>query len=690
MPKRSSKKSADGRGAAPRFAAVAQVAPSRPDRDWLRGLLLLLGVIVAYSPVWWAGYVWDDDLYVTANPVIVGPLGLKEIWTTKDADICPLTITSFWVEHALWGLRPLPYHLVNVLLHGLSAIVLWRVLRLLQIPGAFLGAALWALHPVLVESVAWIAELKNTQSTFFYLLSILFFTKSLKPADSSESTAGFYYYGLTLLFAAMAMASKSSTVILPLVLGLCAWWIKGRWEWRTAARMGPILLMSLAAGLLSVWTVSLHSTHWNRSWPERVITAGDAIWFYLGKLFWPQPLMTIYPRWEVDAHQALAYLPLLAVAIVLIVFWLRRETWARPWFFCSAYFILALLPVLGLVEHGFSQYSLVADHFQNLASMGPLALIGAGVVRLADLAAPGKLWLKPILGASALLVLGFVSWQRAWAYESEEILWTDTLTKNPNCWAGYSNLGIVYLDRGQVDEALAQFQRALEINPHFAIAYANLSNALIQKGKADEATVQSQKALEINPNLDVGYNNLGLALVKKGRIEEGITQYRKAMAVNPYYALAHYNLGNVLSEKGDWDGALSEFQRAVELNPNDATAYNGLGNALQQKGRVDEAIARFQEAVALKSGFAPIRYNLGNALLQAGRLDDAIAQERKAVELKPDYFEAHNMLGVALAKKGKLAEAITQFQETLRLNPACVEAQKNLDKAQAMARQGAK
>ena len=197
------------------------------ERDWFWGLLLVLAVILVYTPSWWAGYLWDDDVVVTENPVIVGPLGLKEIWTTSAADICPLTITTFWVEHALWGLAPVPYHVVNVLLHGVSAVVLWRVLRALQVPGAWLGAALWALHPVQVESVAWISEMKNTESGLFFLLSILCFVRWLKDRGSGAG----WNYGLALLFAALAMASKSSTVILPVVLCLCAWWLKGRWQW---------------------------------------------------------------------------------------------------------------------------------------------------------------------------------------------------------------------------------------------------------------------------------------------------------------------------------------------------------------------------------------------------------------------------------------------------------------------------
>jgi hypothetical protein len=360
MAKRSKNKKARAGGVSRRDVATGPLPPARPEpawstRDWAWSLLLIAAVFLAYIPVWRAGYLWDDDLVLTANPCIVGPLGLKEIWTTAAADICPLTLTTFWIEHKLWGLAPLPYHLVNVLLHGLGAVVLWRVLRGLGSPGGWLGAALWALHPVQVESVAWITEMKNTQSGLFFLLSILFFLKWL-GTDRGGRRNWNGNYALTLLFAAMAMASKSSTVLLPVVLCLCAWWREGRWHWRNVAAVVPLFAMSLAAGAVSMWTQGLQTLVANdplpmRTGPERLALAGDNVWFYLGKLIWPHPLLTIYPPTNIDAGQLSGYLPLLAVSAVLFVLWWNRQRWGRPWFFAFAYFLVMLLPVLGLVDN---------------------------------------------------------------------------------------------------------------------------------------------------------------------------------------------------------------------------------------------------------------------------------------------------------------------------------------------------
>jgi len=635
-----------------RTGVVAQQIPSWPAREWLWGLILVLAVILAYQPVWHAGFIWDDDIYITTSPCIIGPLGLKEIWTTNAADISPLTLTTFWVEHALWGLPPLPYHLVNVLMHGACAVALWRVLRSLRVPGAWLGAALWALHPVQVESVAWITETKNAQSGLFFLLSILFFVRWLRAGENQKRNS--WNYVLTLLFAALAMASKSSTVVLPVVLCLCAWWIEGRWHWRNIAKVVPVFLMSIAASAVSIWTQSLNlaiapDPQWVRTWPERLATAGDAVWFYLGKLVWPHPLIAIYPRWRIDAGQWISYLPLLAVVVVLFILWLKRDSWSRPWFFVLAYFLTALLPVLGLVDNPIFRYSLVFDHFQYLASMGPLALAGAGLVRFSDFALSGRPFLQPSLCAGLLLMLGLSSWQRAWAYESQETLWTDTLAKNPSCWVGHGNLGEALLRKGQVDKAMAQLKTALEINPNYIEAHSNLGAALLQKGQMDDAIAQWQRALEINPNYIEARNNLGFALLQKGQVDEAIAHYQKALTINPNLAEVHNNLGAALLQKGQVDEAIFHYQKALEINPNDVEAHNKVGIALYQKGQVDEAIAHFQ----------------------------------KALEINPDYSAAHNSLGIALYQKGRVDEAIAQFQEAVRLDPDNTNAKNNLVKVEA-------
>ena len=579
-----------GRIAAPRSTSSFLLLPSS---------FLFLLVILAYTPVWRAGFVWDDNAMLTANACIVGPLGLKEIWTTNAADICPFAITALWVGHALWGLTPLPYHLVNILMHAACAILLWRVLRSLGVSGAWLGAALWALHPVQVESVAWITEIKNTESGLFFLLSILFFVKHQKrdsndAAKSARNAAR--NYGLSLLFATLAMASKSSTVVLPVVLCLCAWWIEGRWHWRNSLKMIPFFLLAIAASALSIWTQTLRpgtDPQWIRPWPQRLATAGDAVWFYLGKLLWPDPLMAVYPRWQINAGQWISYLPLAAVILLFAILWFNRRSdfaGCRALFFAFAYFIITLLPVLGLIETFISRYSIVFDHFQYLASIGPLALAGAGLARAWEflsnqvrILVSKNRWLRLALCAGLLLVLGATSWQRTFVYQNENLFWSDAEAKNPDCWVGYFNIGNSFLQKGQADEAIAQYQKALAINSRLAEVRTNYGNALFLKRRLGDAIEQYQMALKVNPNYAQAHANLGMALFQTGRLDEAIAHYEKALEINPNYEMARTNLGNALLQKGQVSAAIDQYQMAIKASPTYALAHAYLGIALFQK-----------------------------------------------------------------------------------------------------------
>ncbi len=590
-----------------------QRSPSWFDRDWLRGLILVLAVILTYSPLWYAGFFWDDAIHVTANPCIVGPLGLKEIWISGSWRPFPLAITMFWVEHALWGLAPLPYHIVNVLEHAVCALLLWRILKNLSVPGAWCGAALWALHPLQVESVAWISEMKNTQSCLFYLLAILFFVRWLNPSDDQKNNR--WNYPLTLVFAALAMASKSSTAVLPVVLLLCAWWVKGKWNGRHLLRVAPIFLMSAAASAATMWPgpvdpTTPSDTSSPLSWPQRVATAGNVIWFYLGKLVWPHPLITIYPRWQIDAGQATSYLPLLAAMVVILILWGYSGSWAKPLFFASAYYLVALSPFLGLIHQDFWRYSFVEDHLQNLASMGPLALAGAGVAKLGDLILPGKFWLQSILAAGLLLAFGLLSWSRTWDYESDERLWTDTIAKNPACASAYNHLAFDLLQRGQPSQAIVIVQKGLEIDPDSADAHNTLGAALFQNGDLDEATAQYQMALKIDPHYAEAHYNLGNILIQKKQTEQAMVEYQEALAINPNYFEAHYNLGLAYSLQKQLDAAILEYQKALKINPHHSEAENNLGIALFQNGQVDEAIMAFQKALQLNPNDTDAQNNL--------------------------------------------------------------------------------
>src|SRR5438105_3938618 len=324
------------------------------QQTWLLTLLLVALVFAAYSRVFNAGFIWDDESHLTQNPCIVGPLGLKEVWTSARAVYYPLVLTTFWTLHKFVGLSPWPYHFLNVLLHAASAILLWQVLRQLDVRGGWLGAMLWALHPVMVQSVAWVTELKNTQSCLFYLLSIFYFLKwegdftadyadgldRSSPGELAKSPfRGFAvspartwrWFALSLVFFLLATLSKPSVVMLPVALALCIWWQTGRIDRRNVSALVPFVLISAVASAWTIFEQKFHAgatgAEWAQTWPERLIIAGRGIWFYLAKLAWPDPLIFIYPRWEINSSKLTAYLPVLAALTGLLGLWLVRATW---------------------------------------------------------------------------------------------------------------------------------------------------------------------------------------------------------------------------------------------------------------------------------------------------------------------------------------------------------------------------
>jgi len=607
-------------------AAVARSNPDTPSsgqRDWIFGLFLVLAVVIAYQAAWHAGYVWDDSKYVTDNGTLRSLHGLRLIWLVPGATVqyYPLTLTTFWLEYHLWGLHPLGYHLVNVLLHSLNAILFWMILRRLGVPGAWLAAGIFALHPVCVESVMWITERKNTLSGLFFLGSLLAALKFWLPGETSlqpkpSSTAGelkvpladwkFYWLALTLYVC--ALWSKTAAVPLPAVILLLVWWKRSGIAWREVQLILPFLAVGAALGLITMH-IERHEgatgSEWDLSLVQRCLIAGKDFWFYLGKLFWPYPLAFVYPRWETSASQASSYLPILAVAIGLPGLWWKRNGWGRPILLATAYFGILLSLVLGFLNVYYFRFSFVADHFQYLASLGPIALAAAGVVRLADLLKQRTPFLKAQIGAGLLLVLGTLTWNQALIYRHAEMLWTDTLQKNPDCWMAHNNLGNLLFQAGHVDKAIAHYRTALQIKPNYEEAHYNLGNALFREGYVDEAIAQFQTALQIKPDYAEAHNNLGNALLQKGRVDEAIAHFQTAYQRKPYNAEVLNNLALALATCPQ--ASLRDGKKAVELalranqltGDRNPSVLGTLAAAYAEAGRFPEAVETAQRALQL-------------------------------------------------------------------------------------------
>jgi tetratricopeptide (TPR) repeat protein len=651
---------------------------SLAHRPWLLALVLVLVTFAAYTPVWHAGFIWDDDDHLTANHAVAASNGLKMIWSSLHTSrYYPLTLTTFWFERRLWGLDPRPYHLVNIALHAANGVLIFLLLRRWRIPGAWLAAMLWLLHPVNVESVAWITELKNTQSGLFFFLSILGFLRF----DAGKNHR---WYVLALACGLAAMLSKPSTVVLPVVLLLCVWWERGILQRADIMRVIPFFTMALGMSALTVaeqrgMVLGAGTTEWQLGPAERLGIAGKAVWFYAAKAVWPVRLTFVYPRWDMDASSPLFWAPLAAVVAVGVILWKRRSLpGCRAALFGWAFFLVALGPVLGFFDVFYFRYSYVADHFQYLACLGLISLAASTGTAICKRAGRRGRDLGTVAAAIALLVLGASTWRQARIYQDLKTLWGDTLMKNPQCWLAHNNLGLVLESLGRVQEAIGHYEQALRIRPDYAEAHYNLGNTQAQVGRVPEAIGHYQQALRIKPDFSEAHCNLGNVLLQEGKVSDAIGHYEQAVRIKPDNAEAHSNLGNALAQVGRVPEAIAHHEQALRIRPDYAEAHYNLGITLYQTGKREEAIEHFQQALRLKPDYVEAHSNLGIALAQTGKIEEAIAHYEQALRIRPDYAEAHNNLGIALAQTGKIEEAIAHYEQALRVKPDYVIAQDNL------------
>jgi len=663
---------------------MAGIVTSQRQLDWLLGLLLLAAAILAYQPVWRAGMIWDDDDYMTP-PRLRALEGLARIWTQPGAthQYYPLVHTVFWVEHKLWGDATAGYHWLNILLHAFSALLLVKLLRQLKIPGAWLAAALFVLHPVEVESVAWITELKNTLSGLFYLGAALAYL-----GFDRNRGRGNYFMALGLFL--LGLLSKTVIASLPAALLVIFWWQRGKLSWRRdALPLVPFFIAGIGSGLFTAWMertfVGAQGAEYNFSIVERFLIAGRAMWFYLAKLCWPANLSFMYARWNVSQAVWWQYLfPAAALLVAGVLVWRR---WRGP-LAALLFFAGTLFPALGFVNVFPFRYSFVADHFQYLASLGPLTLAAAGLTAALGFLRPGRRFLGLLLCAALLLVLGAMTWRQCGIYANRETLWRATVRLDPNSWMAQVNLGDVYLEQGKMDEGIRLLQQGVQLNPGFVFGHLSLGLALLHHGKLDEAIAQAQKAQELDPALGAPHFILGECYLRQNRFDEAVSQYQTALArkLEVGEADAHYGLASSLAHLGRTGEAVAEFEKALQLRHDDAPTRLSLGDALLQEGKLEEAIAQFQKAVETKPDLPDARVKLGGALAQRGRMDEAIAQLQKAVQLKPDLAPAHLNLGNALLQQGRVEEAIPHYEKALQINPGYGKAHSNL--ASALLRQG--
>ena len=650
-----------GGGGRGRRAAGGAAPPSpgrgREEAAW--GLLLVLLTLAAYATALRAGFIWDDPDYLTENPLIETLEGLRRIWfTAQTPQYYPLVFTTFWIEEKLWGLHPLGYHAVNVLLHGAGALLVWRLLRRLEVPGAWLAGAIFALHPVQAESVAWVTERKNVLSGLFYFLALGGFL-------SFEEKGGRRRYTLALALFACALLSKSVTATLPAAALVILWWRDGTVRARSAIALLPFFILGAASGFFTAWIevnrVGAAGPDWSLGLLERLLLAGRVPWFYLGKLLWPAELIFTYPRWEIRAGDPLAWLGPGGILLAAFALWRWRERLGRGPAAAGLYFLVTLGPALGFLDAYPFRYSFVADHFQYLAGLGPIALLSALLARGRERLGLGAR--AGMAGAGALLaLLGLLTLRQGRIYRDEGTLWRDTLAKNPGSWMAHNNLGHLLARQGKTGEAIRHYREALRLRPGHANALNNLGNALLHQGKIAEAEAALRRALAAEPGHPNARNNLSQALLAQGRLNEAVSELESLIRREPRYAPAHANLGSALLLMGaPMTKAAEHFTRALGLNPRLAEARFNLALLHTIQGNHAEAIALLREGLRHQPDDLATRQLLAWELATAP--DAKLRNGPEALRLARgaalgDDPQGLHVLAAALAEAGRFEEAL--------------------------------
>jgi tetratricopeptide (TPR) repeat protein len=704
------------------------------SRSGLAAVLLVLLIGLAFAPVFRGGFIWDDDAHVTENPALRSGQGLLDIWIRPGAtpQYYPLTFTSFWIERRLWGDQPAGYHAVNVVLHALNALLVWRLLRRLGAPGAWLAAALFALHPVQVETVAWVSERKNLLSTLFVLLALREWIKilTLPVGRAGYTRLLFWYLG--------ALLSKTTAAMLPPAALLIAWWKNGRVTRRDLAALLPMAAIGLLFGLVTLWMEHTHigarGPEWNLTPVQRILVAGRAFWFYLQKLAWPTELLFMYPRWNPARFEWTAWGYPAGFAALAALLWLGRAglpelgkglpelgkglpelgkglpglgqglperrpgpararpgpararpgpARARPGLGRAPLaglllFAVLLFPALGFFNVYPQRYSYVADHFQYLACVVPLGFAAAALARLA--ARPR--FLLPGLSALLLGVLGTQTHARARVFQEAESVWQDTLAGNPDCWAAHAHLGLIALARGDLAGARQRYGLALSIQPDAVEVLVNLGNLAMRQDHLLQAESWYTHALEINPGFPMAHFALGrLRLIQQQYPEarRHLEQAGRLRSLRPY---AEFQLGNLAVAENRFEEAAGHYRAALRDKPDHPQAHNNLGICLVKLEEPDEALAAFHLALRYDPGMVEAMLNAARVLAGQSRYDEAAEACRQALARQPGNMKSHLLLIDTLATAGAWGEALAATERALQVARMQPDAAPSVDLAQ--------
>ncbi len=619
---------------------------------WFIALLFFAAILLAYSNALNGAFVWDDDQYISKNPMLRTMDGLRQIWlrpTDAGHQYYPLSFTGFWIGWHLWGLHPIGYHLVNICLHTVCSVLFWQILKRLKVPGALLAGALFALHPVNVMSVAWMNEMKNTLSGSLALGAAWCYLRFEGLGVYTRAAAqkrGWGWYAAALALFLLAMCAKTAVSFLPVSLLLVVWWQRDRIGWREIWPLLPAVGIVAGMGLLTIYvehhTAGATGKDFSLSFAEKLIVSGRSFFFYLGKLFFPVNLTFVYPRWQIDPRDWHQYLYPAAAAALLADLWLWRGRIGKGWFAAAMHFYISTSFLVLMVVLYRMRYSFVSDHWQYFGSLSVFALMGAGLAKGWDVLG-GWNWLPARSAAAWLCVslfvlLGALTWYQCGMFRDLESLWNWSIARNPACWMAENNLGNDLLENGHVNEAIGHLQRAISLKPDYVLAMNNLGKALIEKYRPDEAVIQFQKALAIEPGNVETLFNLGSVSQQQNRLNDAVGYYQQALTINPEFAPAYKYLGDIFQAQGRLDEAIGHYQKAIDIAPVYWEALNNLAYLLAsaRDGRLRngaKAVEFARKAIQLSGGRNPVTIDtLAAAYAEEGMFAKAVNADWVAIE----------------------------------------------------------
>jgi tetratricopeptide (TPR) repeat protein len=680
--------------------------------DWLWAGVILLLTLVVYQPAIRGTFLWDDNRYVMTgvNAPLRSAEGLAKIWfqpstgttpeTFTTVQYYPLTFTAFWLQYHLWGMNTVGYHVVNILLHAGTALVLWRLLRFLRVPGAWVAAAIFAVHPIEVESVAWITELKNVLSGVLFLASIYAYVRFVDALSPSTGISGedrdegplhpplfvlhpYAWYAASLVLFAAAVFAKSIASVMPVVTGLIlVWRFRGAINVRTVAGLVPMLVLGALMGRQTAWmeqnVVGAHGPEWDHTFTERLLVAGHAFWFYVGKLLWPANLTFTYPRWNPSDPSQWVYVAGAAVAVLAAAAMLLTRNLRGVGVAILAYAAM-LFPAMGFINVYPMRYSFVADHFQYLAGIAFIVLVVAAVTSRVwrGERAAGAQGVQAFAGG-VIVILAILTWRQSAIYANSVALWKDTVAKNPDAWMAHHNLGAALVqvgmdERGGGDpdsaaktfaEAASHFERTVALRPNHANAYANWGYVLMEAGQYPQAVEKLNKSIEINPASDEAYVTLGEVHMRTNKPAEARAAFEKAIALDPKSWRAHLNLGRLLGVLNDLPAAEASLLAAERIRPNDADIHYALAVTLDRERKFAEALKHATRADELRPDNPDILATLGFIWGANGRPAEAFQAFRRALEIDPEHARATEGAKLLVNAVGEMKRAATRPSTT--------------------------